>query len=172
LLDRLLQDAEAKARLGSALEILVLRALALQARDDRIGALSTLEHALTRSEPEGYIRLFVDEGKPMRTLLRQAHGIAPDYVATLLAVFGEQRVSAPPPTAPAVPARSMLAEPLTEREREVLHLLSTGASNREIARSLVVSPGTVKKHVYNICGKLGTQRRTQAVARARELNLL
>jgi LuxR family maltose regulon positive regulatory protein len=173
LLDRLLQDAEAKARLGSALEILVLRALALQARGDRIGALSTLEHALTRAEPEGYIRLFVDEGGPMRTLLRQEHGIVPDYVATfvatLLAVFGQQHVSA---AAPAAPARSILAEPLTEREREVLHLLSTGASNREIARSLVLSVGTVKKHIYNICGKLGAQSRTQAIARARGLKLL
>src|SRR6266571_3715789 len=164
LLDRLLQDAEAKARLGSALEILVLRALALQAHGDRIGALTTLEHALTRAEPEGYIRLFVDEGVPMRTLLRQAHGIVPDYVATLLAVFGEQHVSA-------VPAGSMLAEPLTEREREVLGLLSTGASNREIARRLVVSLGTVKKHVSNICGKLGVQSRMQAIARARALQL-
>ncbi len=169
LLDRLLQDAEAKARLGSVLEILALRALALQAHGDRIGALTTLEHALTRAEPEGYIRLFVDEGVPMRTLLRQAHGIVPDYVATLLAVFGEQHVSAP---APAVPARSMLAEPLTEREREVLYLLSTGASNCEIARRLVVSLGTVKKHVSNLCGKLGVQSRTQAIARARALQLV
>src|SRR5256714_1520838 len=169
LLDRLLQDAEAKARLGSALEILVLRALALQARGDRIGALTTLEHALTRAEPEGYIRLFVDEGVPMRSLLRQAQasGIAPHYVAQLLSAFDEQHVAGP-----AIPARSTLVEPLTEREREVLHLLSTGASNREIARRLVLSVGTVKKHVYNICGKLGTQSRTQALARARGLNLV
>ncbi|HEX6554322.1 MAG TPA: LuxR C-terminal-related transcriptional regulator [Ktedonobacteraceae bacterium] len=169
LLDRLLQDADAKARLGSALEILVLRALALSVRGDRKQALTTLEQALTRAEPEGYVCLFVDEGGPMRSLLRetQACGIAPNYVAQLLSAFGGQHVSGP-----AVPAGSALVEPLTEREREVLDLLSTGASNSEIARSLVVSPGTVKKHVYNICGKLGTQRRTQAVARARELNLL
>jgi len=66
----------------------------------------------------------------------------------------------------------MLAEPLTEREREVLYLLSTGASNCEIARRLVVSLGTVKKHVSNLCGKLGVQSRTQAIARARALQLV
>jgi len=169
LLDRLLHDAETKTRLSSVLEILVLRALALSAREDQKYALTTLEHALTRAEAEGYIRLFVDEGGPMRSLLRQAQarGIASDYVAQLLAAFDEQHVSGP-----AVPAHSMLVEPLTEREREVLHLLSTGASNREIARRLVLSVGTVKKHVYNICGKLGTQSRTQALARARGLNLV
>jgi LuxR family maltose regulon positive regulatory protein len=91
LLDRLLHDAETKARMNSVLEILVLRALALEARHDRTGALSTLERALLLAESEGYVRLFVDEGAPMATLLRQAHarGIAPDYVTTLLAAFGE-----------------------------------------------------------------------------------
>jgi LuxR family maltose regulon positive regulatory protein len=169
LLDRLLQDAETKARLSSVLEILVLRALALTARGDQKHALTTLEQALTRAEPEGYIRLFVDEGGPMRSLLRQAQarGITPHYVAQLLAAFDEQHVSGP-----AGPACSTLVEPLTEREREVLHLLSTGASNREIARRLVVSLGTVKKHVSNLCGKLGVQSRTQAIARARALRLV
>ena len=105
----------------------------------------------------------------MRSLLRQAQarGITPHYVAQLLATFDEQHVSGP-----AGPARSTLVEPLTEREREVLHLLSTGASNREIARRLVVSLGTVKKHVSNLCGKLGVQSRAQAVARARALQLV
>lgn len=100
-------------------------------------------------------------------LQAQARGIAPHYVAQLLAAFDEQHVSGP-----TVPARSTLVEPLTEREREVLHLLSTGASNREIARRLVVSLGTVKKHVSNLCGKLGVQSRAQAVARARALRLV
>jgi LuxR family transcriptional regulator, maltose regulon positive regulatory protein len=169
LLDRLLQDAEAKTRLSSVLEILVLRALALSAQGDQKHALTTLEQALTCAEPEGYIRLFVDEGRPMHSLLlqAQARGITPHYVAQLLAAFDEQHVSGP-----AVPARSTLVEPLTEREREVLHLLSTGASNREIARRLVVSLGTVKKHVSNLCGKLGVQSRAQAVARARALRLV
>ncbi|HKF37423.1 MAG TPA: hypothetical protein VKB35_11035, partial [Ktedonobacteraceae bacterium] len=89
LLDRLLQDAQSKARMGSVLEILVLRALALEAQHDRAGAFCTLERALLFAEPEGYIRLFVDEGAPMAMLLRHAYarGIVPDYVTTLLAAF-------------------------------------------------------------------------------------
>ncbi len=91
LLDRLHHDAETRARIGSMLEILVLRALALEAQHDRVGALSTLERALLLAEPEGYVRLFLDEGAPMATLLRlaRAHGIVPNYVTTLLTAFGE-----------------------------------------------------------------------------------
>src|SRR6266571_2414027 len=171
LLDRLLQDAETKARMGSVLEILVLRALALEAQGNRTGALSTLERVLVFAEPEGYLRLFVDEGTPMRALLRHAYArsIVPGYVSTLLKAFGEQNVSNLPLTSP---RPSPLAEPLTEREREVLQLLLEGASNREIARCLVLSVNTVKRHVYNLCGKLGVQSRTQAISRARDLNLL
>ena len=123
------------------------------------------------AEPEGYIRLFVDEGAPMLALLRHARtrGIVPGYVATLLAAFGEQHVS----DLPLHSARpSPLVEPLTEREREVLRLLLEGASNREIAHRLVLSVNTVKRHVYNLCGKLGVQSRTQAIIRARDLDLL
>jgi len=167
LLNRLLRDAEAKARMGSVLEILVLQALALEAQGNRTSALSTLEQALLQASPEGYIRLFVDEGEPMLTLLHQAHARSriPGYVAVLLRAFGEQVVSD-------LPRPSPLAEPLTEREREVLRLLLAGASNREIARRLVLSVNTVKRHVYNLCGKLGVQSRAQAIARARDLNLL
>ncbi len=195
LLDRLLQDAEAKARMGSVLEILVLRALALEAQGDRTNALSTLERALVLAAPEGYIRLFVDEGSPMLALLRQAHARSsvPGYVATLLSVFGEQqtwRGQAPPLLYPVgsefssllvagfAPAMQLsarlgpLVEPLTERERDVLRLLLVGASTREIARRLALSVNTVKRHVYNICGKLGVQSRTQAIICSRALNLL
>jgi LuxR family maltose regulon positive regulatory protein len=171
LLDRLRESAETKARMGSVLEILVLRALALEAQGNRTSALSTLERALVPAEPEGYIRLFVDEGAPMLVLLRQAHARSrvPGYVASLLGVFGEQHAS----DLPLSSARpGPLAEPLTEREGEVLRLLLEGASNREIARRLVLSVNTVKRHVYNLCGKLGVQSRTQAIARARTLNLL
>jgi LuxR family maltose regulon positive regulatory protein len=170
-LGRLLRDAEAKARMGSVLEILVLRTLALEAQGNRTGALSTLERVLLLAAPEGYIRLFVDEGAPMLALLRQvqAGSSVPGYVATLLSAFGEQNVSDHPHTS----ARpSPLAEPLTERERDVLRLLLAGASNREIARRLVVSVNTVKRHVYNLCGKLGVQSRAQAIVRARTLHLL
>jgi LuxR family maltose regulon positive regulatory protein len=171
LLDRLRESAEAKARMNSVLEILVLRALALEAQGNRTSALSTLERALLLAAPEGYIRLFVDEGAPMLALLRQAQARSsvPGYVATLLSAFGEQNLSdLPLPSARPGP----LAEPLTEREREVLHLLLAGASNREIALRLVVSVNTVKRHVYNLCGKLGVQSRAQAIARARTLNLV
>jgi LuxR family maltose regulon positive regulatory protein len=136
-----------------------------------MSALSTLERALVLAAPEGYNRLFVDEGVPMLALLRQAsrRGNVPGYVATLLSTFGEQHVSDLP-----LPAArsSALLEPLTEREREVLRLLLAGASNREIARRLVLSVNTVKRHVYNLCGKLGVQSRARAIIRARALNLL
>jgi LuxR family maltose regulon positive regulatory protein len=167
LLQRLLQDAETKARMGSALEILVLRALAFHAQGDRTEALSTLERALLLAEAEGYVRLFVDEGAPMLALLRLAHarGMTPKYVTALLAAFGWQEEAS-------VVRSPSLVEPLTEREREVLQWLAAGASNREIARRLVLSLGTVKKHVSNICSKLNVQSRTQAVARARDLHLL
>jgi LuxR family maltose regulon positive regulatory protein len=167
LLDRLLLDAEAKARMSSVLEILVLRALAHQAQEDQTSALSALERALVLAAPEGYIRLFVDEGTPMLALLRQAHARSsvPNYAATLLAAFGEHL--------PPISVRpGALAEPLTEREREVLRLLLEGASNREIARRLMLSVNTVKRHVYNLCGKLGVQSRSLAIIRARDLNLV
>jgi LuxR family maltose regulon positive regulatory protein len=167
LLARLRADAEAKSRMGSTLEILLLQALALSAQGKGAAALPVLERTLTLAEPEGYIRLFVDEGTPMVTLLRQAHarGIAPDYVAILLSAFGEQTMAAPSRAFP-------LVEPLTERELEVLRLLVAGLSNTEIARELIITVGTVKRHVNSIYGKLGVQSRTQAVARALTLHVL
>jgi ATP/maltotriose-dependent transcriptional regulator MalT len=167
LLERLRADAEAKARTGSTLEILILQALALSAHGKGTEALRTFERALMLAEPQGYIRVFLDEGEPMVALLRQAfaRAIALDYVTTLLSAFGEQ--------APAVPSHAFpLVEPLTEREHAVLRLLVAGLSNAAIAQELVITVGTVKRHVNSIYTKLGVTSRTQAVARAHALHLL
>ena len=171
MLDRLLKGAESRARMGSVLEILILQALALSAQSKRTEALVSFERALVLAAPEGFIRIFVDEGAPMLVLLREAskRGILPNYVATLLAAFGEPTDRSVKPPAPYA---SLLIEPLTEREREVLGLLLEGASNREIARRLVLSINTVKRHIYNICGKLGVQSRTQVLVKAKAPNLL
>jgi LuxR family maltose regulon positive regulatory protein len=181
LLGRLLVDAEAKGRIHSVLEILLLRALALEVQGDRRGALAVLGRVLDWAEPEGYVRLFLDEGPPMMALLRQAklQGIAPGYSARLLATWNEPQAAATHlrrgnrERSPGVARRApSLVEPLTCREREVLQLLLDGASNREIACQLVLSVNTVKKHVLNICGKLNTQSRAQAIVKAQALHLL
>ena len=170
MLERLYQDAEAKMRMRSVLEILVLQALALQAQGDLTGALTALGRALALAEREGYIRLLLDEGATIVPLLRQVHKhkVVPGYVMTLLEAAGEPRgTDANLPSLHSSP----LVEPLTAREREVLRLLMDGASNREIATQLVLSVNTVKKHILNLCGKLGVQSRTQAIAKARMLDL-
>jgi LuxR family maltose regulon positive regulatory protein len=187
LLGRMLQAAEAGARSGSVLRILLLQSLAHQDQGDLPGALRPLARALTLAAPEGYVRLFADEGSAMGELLRQAHarGIVPDYVATLLAAFpahdetsrqGDMETSSSAGNAisrsPGLPVSSSLAEALNERELEVLRLIALGHSNREIADLLVIALSTVKTHINNCYGKLGVHSRTQALARARELGLI
>jgi LuxR family maltose regulon positive regulatory protein len=181
ILAQLLPAVAAREWTRYSIEGLVLQALVCQAQADRTNALAALERALTLAEPEGYVRTFVDEGAPMAALLRAAdrHGIAPAYAARLLAAFpsdelrvtsDELRQTSPPVTRHA--SLVTLVEPLSEREREVLALIHVGLSNQEIADKLIIAQSTVKKHVNNIFGKLGTQSRTQALARARELGLL
>ncbi len=171
LLFRLLQATEQEGRIGRMIEVLSLQALALCAQGNTSEALVALERALALAEPQRYVRIFIDEGPPMVSLLQQARarGLAANYITFLLAASGEQKGAVPPLTSSHT---GSLLEPLTGREMEVLRLLAAGASNSDIARQLVVSLGTVKKHVYNICGKLGVQRRTQAIAHARTLSLL
>lgn len=186
LLDRLLATAEAGARMGSVIEILILQALALRLQGNSARALSTLERALLLAAPERYIRIFVDEGPSMTAMLIEAHarGIVPDFVATLLAANGggipaqgsstPERGELPPADAPVAEPQSAvpLVEPLTAREWEVLRLLVAGHSNQAIAEELVVAVGTVKRHVNSILSKLQAQSRLEAVARARELALV
>jgi LuxR family maltose regulon positive regulatory protein len=172
LVERLLQAAEEGRRMGSVIEILVLQALAHQVQDDTSSALVSLERALTLAEPEDYVRIFVDEGIPMFHLLSEAaaHGIMPDYTGKLLAVFETEQQKSEDKSylRPAQP----LIEPLSERELEVLQLMALGLSNREISERLFLALSTVKGHNQRIFGKLEVQRRTEAVARARELGLL
>lgn len=181
LLDRLQHAAEAGGRLGSAIEILVLQALAHQAQGQLAMALVVLERALTLAEPEGYVRLFVDEGAPMAQLLREVavRGVLPDYVDKLLAGFGAENQPRPDkPTraqvapSPLASASPSLIEPLSQRELEVLQLIAQGLSNSEISTRLFLALSTVKGHNRLIFGKLQVQRRTEAVARARELGLV
>jgi LuxR family maltose regulon positive regulatory protein len=173
LLARLLEVAEAAGALGYVIEILVLQALALQALGKVDQALTPLERALALAEPEGYVRLFIDEGAPMGELLRQAaaRGIAVDYVGRLLAALEkETRIPCERPLAETPP--SPLIEPLSERELEVLRLLTSHLSTPDIARELFISANTVRSHIKNIYGKLGVHSRTRAVIRAQDLGLL
>lgn len=172
LLADLKAAAGAGGRHGRLIEMLVLETLAFQSQGDITHALPALEKALALARPEGYVRIFLNEGPPMARLLLQAarHGVESDYVNQLLTAL--RHVTAEPPHASIDQQAQPLVEPLSPRELEVLHLVAEGLSNREIAANLVISVRTVKKHVQNIHGKLGVQRRTQAVARARELDLL
>jgi LuxR family transcriptional regulator, maltose regulon positive regulatory protein len=181
LLQRLLDAAASQGRTGSIIEIQALRALALAAHGDHASALGALAETLTLARPQGYVRVFADEGTPMRTLLAQLSAarpgrqhatrrIDPGYLATLWRACGQ--ADATPPQRRAAAAMAGLAEPLTDRELEVLRLLAAGRSNQRIAHDLVVALDTVKKHVTHVLGKLGAANRTEAVARARDLGLI
>jgi LuxR family transcriptional regulator, maltose regulon positive regulatory protein len=184
LLERLHAQAAAQGRTGSVIEVRTLQALALDAGGDRAGALGALAEALTLGAPEGYLRVFVDEGQPMAALLHQLLGgrrqqrpgavdaIPREYLARLVDAFEQAGLPIRPHVGRGGVVVAGLVEPLTARELEVLGLLAAGAPNRAIAGQLVVTPETVKKHLSHLFDKLGVTNRTQAVARARELGLL
>jgi LuxR family maltose regulon positive regulatory protein len=166
LLERLQLAAEAGGRTGRVIEILVLKALAHQALGNIPAALGFLDRAVTLAEPEGYIRIFADEGPPMTSLLRAAakQGTRRDYVRRLLAASSRTEYSGP--------AEQALIEPLSERELDVLRLLGSELDGPAIARELMVSLNTVRTHTKNIYAKLAVTNRRAAVRRAGELNLL
>ena len=184
LLERMRAQAAAQQRTGSVIELAALQTLALAASGDQPAALASLAEALILAAPEGYIRVFADEGAPMARLLGRLAAVqrtgqaAPgdavplDYLDRLALAF--QPGSARPAlrTTRRGSAVAEQAEPLSARELEVLRLLAAGKSNQQIADELVVVRDTVKKHVGHILDKLGAANRTQAVARARALGLL
>jgi LuxR family transcriptional regulator, maltose regulon positive regulatory protein len=170
LLERLLRAAEAGHREGSVVEILVLQALAQRLRGDLRAASAPLERALLLAEPEGYVRVFVDEGPAMASLLAEAAGlgIAPGYVRELLSALGEETDEAP---VTRTTVANVLIDPLSRRELDVLRLLGSDLGGPEIARELVVSLNTVRTHTKNIYAKLGVTSRRAAVSRAAELGI-
>jgi LuxR family maltose regulon positive regulatory protein len=171
LLEPLHRQAEAKGWEDERLKVMVLRAVAHYAHGERDKALQLLGDALALAEPGGFIRLFVDEGTPMAHLLSEAapHGIISAYVGKLLAVFEAEKQT---DDKSYISKSQPLIEPLSQRELEVLHLIAEGLSNREIGERLFLALSSVKGHNQQIFGKLQVQRRTEAVARARELGLL
>jgi LuxR family maltose regulon positive regulatory protein len=180
LLGRLLHSAQTEERDRSAISILILQSLVLRAQDDTARALECLERALTLAEPEIYVRIFVDEGEAMRLLLaemrviiRQETSVIVDNSALRLLRYVDRLLSAfPKPTSFAIQGTANLLEPLSQREQEILQLISRGFTNEEIAVILVIALSTVKTHINNLYSKLGTHRRTQAVSIARDLGLL
>src|SRR5215210_1489617 len=186
LLDRLFKTAEGGGRRSSVIEILLLRALALQARRESSEALAALERALGLAEPEGYVRLFVDEGVPMAVLLsellkarsRGPRGVQQHpllgYIRSLLAEFESPHTNTEPWVSEGYdPGQDqLLLDPLTAREGEVLAMIAEGLSNREIASRLFIEVGTVKGYVHGVLRKLEVDSRTKAISRAHELHLV
>jgi LuxR family maltose regulon positive regulatory protein len=160
LLERLLRAAEEGQRTGRVIEILVLQALTRQRLGDIPAALARLERGVTLAEPEGYVRVFIDEGPAMASLLKAAakQGTAGNYVRRLLAAVSE--------TGHDSPVQQALIEPLSERELDVLRLLGTELDGPDIAGELMVSLNTVRTHTKHIYAKLGVTNRRAAVRRA------
>jgi LuxR family maltose regulon positive regulatory protein len=171
LLKRLLEVAEATGATKYVIEILILQAVALQTQGEIDQALVPLARALALAETEGYVRTFIDEGIPMVVLLRQAIvcGIAVRYAGQLLA-FLEKETSGK--TVSRKASIKSISEPLSERELQVLRLLTTHLSSREIASQLVISVNTTRSHIKNIYSKLNVHNRTDAVTSAREMDLI
>ncbi|GAB4113475.1 MAG: LuxR C-terminal-related transcriptional regulator [Roseiflexaceae bacterium] len=186
LLDQQIQLAQNELRLGGIIDGLAHRAVVLAALGQADQARSDLSQALVLAEPEGFVRLFLDLGAPIRALLQPiaaTTSLAGHYAQQILAAAEQPNGGYLPtplpytpakPTAPALPAPVTLdlPEQLSERELEVLRLLATERSNREIAETLFIAPATLKVHLKNIYGKLGVHNRSQAILRAQSLRIV
>ena len=166
LLERLLHAAEHGGRTGTLLEVLVLCAVAHQARGDLPSALGALDRALTLAEPDGYVRVFLDEGSRLAPLLNRA---AKESVRR---AYAQRLLTAGTTPDPEIPAQRGLVEPLSVRELDVLRLLGSDLDGPGIARELFVSVNTVRTHTKNLYAKLGVNNRRAAVRRGVELDLL
>ncbi|MDP6715622.1 MAG: LuxR C-terminal-related transcriptional regulator [SAR202 cluster bacterium] len=179
-LEHAVHAAESADRAGDVISYLTLLASAQFSQGDFDTALATITRALTLAEPEGYVRTFVDCGKPMQELLQIAidRDIKVEYATRLLVAFSSDKSETPQteePHAiqpPSPPSHGSQTEPLNEREAEILRFMAAGLTNREIASELFISVNTVRWHAHNLFGKLGANRRAEAVAHARELGLL
>jgi LuxR family maltose regulon positive regulatory protein len=176
----LMQSAEEAGRTGDVIELLALMALALDAQGQSVRAGTLIHRALTLAEPEGYVRLFVDEGRPMSALISRSlsqfekkpqagHKKLLAYIVRLQGVFSGKPAEL---HADIDHAQGGMPEPLSGRELEVLGLVAGGLSNAEIAAKLFISVGTVKRHINNLFGKLEVRSRTQAIARAKNIGLI
>jgi len=167
LLKRLLTSADKGGRVGSLIEILILLAISYSYQQDLSSAMSVLERALKLAQPEGYLRIFADEGDYLSVLLKEAsiRGICPEYISVILEAINtpmdQNKTSSDQP----------LIEPLSRRELEVLELIMQGLSNREICDKLFIALDTVKGHNTRIYGKLGVKTRIMAIKEAGSLHL-
>jgi LuxR family maltose regulon positive regulatory protein len=172
MVEPLRQRVEATGWADRLLDVMAVQSVVLYAHGEKAKALELLGEVLARAEPAGIIRLFLDDGDPMAELLSAAaaQGIRPGYVNKLLAAFAaEPKVDRP---ASSIPSHPALADPLSPRELDVLRLIADGLSNQEICQRLFLALDTVKGHNRRIFDKLQVQRRTEAIARARELGLI
>jgi LuxR family maltose regulon positive regulatory protein len=165
------RNMELQERIDIIIEIEILRALCYQKQDNRKKALASLQAALSLAKPGGYVRIFVDEGEAMRRLLilAAARGIEAAYSGQLLAAYTAEKIEGADPTSP---DQSGMAEPLSARELQVLKLLASSLTSTEIGQELFITANTARFHIKNIYSKLDVHRRSEAVARARALELI
>ena len=176
ILDALLEIARRTFSVRSQIEALALRALALEKQGKAAAALAALQQAVELARPGGFIRVFVDLGPPMQTMLLRlaGQGFAAETVRRILAAFPEppRKIATGDAGSGIHAANARLVEPLTDRELEVLALLRERLSNKEIAHMLALSPMTVKRYTVNVYGKLGVNKRWDAVIKAEALGIL